>query len=84
MTLEPENSVSLSSVLRHVSVHELNSVVSDWGGENGWHVDAADNFGFLGINTDDGSCGHLSEKNINNNLSTRSILTYLLKLIHRN
>jgi len=52
VALEPENSVCLSSVLGHVSVHDLNGVVSDGGSEDCGHVDAANDFGFLRVNTD--------------------------------
>jgi hypothetical protein len=51
VALEPENSVCLSSVLGHVGVHELDGVVSDGGSEDCGHVDAANNFGFLRVNT---------------------------------
>jgi len=59
VALEPENSVCLSSVLGHISVHELDGVVSDGGSEDCGHVDATNNFGFLRVNTDYGSGGHL-------------------------
>ena len=36
----PVDSVGLSSVLSHVAVAELNEIISDWGGEDGWHGNA--------------------------------------------
>jgi len=44
MTGFVENSMSLSSVFAHVSVNELDDIVSDWGSENCWHWDAINNF----------------------------------------
>ena len=55
-----EDSMSLSSVLVHVGVNELDDIVSDGGGEDGGHGEGAGIFGaILGVNADNGSCGHL-------------------------
>lgn len=51
-----EDSMSLSSVLVHVGVNELDDIVSDGGGEDGGHGDGAGNFGaILGVYADNGS-----------------------------
>jgi hypothetical protein len=56
----PENSMSLSSVLVHVGVNELNNIVSDGSSEDGGHGDGVGNFGAsLLVNADNGSGGHL-------------------------
>jgi hypothetical protein len=55
MTLKPENSVCLASIFGHVGVNKLNSVISDWSGENGGHWNLTNNSGILGVNTHNGS-----------------------------
>ena len=42
-----EDSMSLSSVLVHVGVNELDDVVSDGSGEDGGHGDGSGNFGAI-------------------------------------
>lgn len=56
-----EDSMSLSSVLGDVGVHEFNDVVSDGRGEHGWHGDAVHNLVLvvLGIDANHWSGGHL-------------------------
>jgi len=53
--------MSLSSVLVHVGVNELDDIVSDGGGEDGGKRDLVNNFGGagLGVDADNGSGGHL-------------------------
>lgn len=65
MTSLEEDSMSLSSVLGHVGVDELNDIVSDGSGEDGRHGDAVDDFRLVlfGVNTDNGSGGHLIRYN---------------------
>ena len=59
-TCLPENTMSLSSVLVHVGMNELNDVVSDGSGEDSGHGDGVGNFGAgLSVNTDNGSGGHI-------------------------
>jgi hypothetical protein len=55
----PEETVSLSSVLGHVGVNELDGVISDGGSEDGGHGDLADNGSILRVNTHNWSL-HLS------------------------
>jgi hypothetical protein len=38
VTSVPENGMTLSSILGHVGVAELNDIISDGGSENGWHL----------------------------------------------
>ena len=39
-----ENSMTLSSVLGQLRVHEVDEIVSDWGVENSWHWHRAGEF----------------------------------------
>src|SRR6185312_10391741 len=60
-TSQSVDSMSLSSVLGHVGVHEVDDVVSDGGSENSWHGNTVYYFtlGILGVNANYGSRGHL-------------------------
>ena len=56
----PENSVSLSSVLGHVGVAELDKVISDWSSEDSWHWGAIlDSIGVAGIDAHSWTGSHL-------------------------
>ena len=59
VTLVTGNSVSLASVLGHVGMDEGDGVVTDGGGEDSGHLDLSGNSGFFGVNTHNGSGGHL-------------------------
>jgi len=53
------DSVSLSSVLGHVAVAELDEIVSDGSGEDGGHGGGADDlFGIVGVDADGGTGSH--------------------------
>ena len=61
MSLEVEDSMSLSSVLGHVGVAERDDIVTDGGAEDGGHRGLSGNgsLGFAGrVNGDGGSGGH--------------------------
>ena len=60
MSSMPENSMSLSSVLGHVSMDELNEIISDWGREDSWHWGAILNgFRVTGVNAHSWAGSHL-------------------------
>jgi hypothetical protein len=61
LSLEVEDSLSLSSVLGHLGVDEVNQVLSDWGREDGWHVNLFEGFvrGVSGPYGNDWSSGHV-------------------------
>lgn len=59
LSLHPVDSMSLSSVLGHVSMNESNSIVSDGSRENSGHVDGAGNLGVLSVDGNNGVSGHL-------------------------
>lgn len=60
MSSMPENSVSLSSVLGHVGVAELDKVISDWSSEDSWHWGAIlDSVGVAGIDAHSWTGSHL-------------------------
>ena len=50
--------VSLSSVLGHVGVHEVNDVLSDGGREDSGQGEGTSNFVVVSVDGDDGSSGH--------------------------
>jgi len=59
VTSHPVDGVSLSSVLVHVGVAELNDIISDRGGENGGHgALSSDRLGVGGIDTDGRTGSH--------------------------
>ena len=55
------DSMSLSSVLGHIGVDEVNYIISDGCGEDSGHWDAVNNFGLslFRVDTNDWSGGHL-------------------------
>lgn len=57
----PVDGVTLSSVLGHVGVAELNEIISDRGSEDSGHVGRAGNLvGVVGVNADGGTGSHLN------------------------
>lgn len=55
----PEDTVTLTLVLGHVGVAELNEIISDGGGEHGGHArGAGDLFGVGGVDTDGRTGSH--------------------------
>lgn len=66
----PEDTVTLSSVLGHVGVAELDEIISDGGGENGGHAGGTRHlFGIGGVHTDGGTGSHcfVNSTLVNNN-----------------
>jgi hypothetical protein len=58
-TLVTADTVGLASVLVHVGMDKGDGVVTDGGGEDGGHLNLAGNGLFFGVNTHNGSGGHL-------------------------
>ena len=55
----PEDGVTLSSVLSHVGVAELDEIISDGGGEDGGHVGGSSNsLGVGGVDADGRTGSH--------------------------
>lgn len=59
VTSVPEDGMTLSSVLSHVGVAELDEIISDGCGEHGGHVGGSGNgTGVGGVDTDGRTGGH--------------------------
>lgn len=61
LSLEVIDSLSLSSVLGHLGVNEVDQILSDWGGEDSWHLDLFESLvgGVSGPYGNNWSSGHV-------------------------